>query len=540
MSTKKVSFKEMKEAVTRLLASQRGVSVDDRSTITMVDNMTEENLEMFYDRFCGVNEETGREIIERVKAVAAQAKEAREAGRRGGQGKKGGSEQKSDLEYAMEVIDGWGKPLVYNGAFFYEYSVAQGWVRCDKKVEFEAMRLKRTTQNNLVSCARVLLDLSRHNGGNNPAAYYKYGGADKSWTPTTLGDNQVLFCNGLLTMRAKNSTELSIPVRGNGRFMFEGFNENNLIFGPMITFPFSSDMLEEKDDAFTQRIEKALPEEELKDYLQKVCGLILQPHVLARYQIVFRGVPRSGKSTLATAIACAPAGLEGFVSMSEKTITKDQYASTALVNKFACVSHDSAQTSSWEHWFKEYSSGTFTVRRMRAEPITMATTAKMITTCNELQETRDQSGAMAQRYRLFDFNNPIPSNNTPGEAMMQTEAYWTDPARRIMVLSWLLRGVYLGLTENVIMPESMEAHIEEAISEQDVVRNFIKNNVVKADNKEGILQFSDLRETVYLRFKERISDQAIARFMEMYHDAETERKMIDGKRLRGYYGYAIK
>jgi phage/plasmid-associated DNA primase len=294
--------------------------------------------------------------------------------------------------------------------------------------------------------------------------------------------NQVLFSNGVLEI---NGGELEFTP-----------TQHRVIYGPRISLPYTDELFDEKCQEFESLIENALPEAEERTYLQRVCGLILQPHTILRGQIVFWGVPHSGKTTLATAIATAPAGVRGQCSVSEERLITDKWATTMLVNKFASVSNDSEFTPKWEAFMKQYTSGSFTAEAKFSKPTTVPTTAKLISTCNDMQSIRDVSGAAAMRYRIFQFKNQIAESNSTNQTERMSASYWADPERRKGIVAWMLNGLIDAIQFGIVEPFSMKQTKRKALAEACPLMEFVDEGIEAAPGQ--FLKCSDVNDALGL------------------------------------------
>lgn len=540
MSTKKVSFKEMKEAVTRLLAAQRGVSVDDPSTIAMVDNMARENLEMFYDRYCGVNQETGREIIERVKAAAAQVKKAKEVSRR--------KKEKTALEVAHEIIEAYGKPLVTDENGTLALSYEKGWFNCGGDLEELVLKSQGFKDTKVLEAIGILTRLGNEEEKKSTIFFQREAGATSRWEPVDLKANQVVFVNGVLTIRASDAEGDYAPTPGNKGHTFKPFDgKTPPIYGPMITIPFTHNLMHELDETnedemlFANSVTSALPDGIERELFQKSSGNVLQPHVLSRHINVLLGVPHSGKTSLVTAIGNAPAGARGFVKTEEKGLAENRFRSIMLYQKFVFFSDDSDKSPRSEAMHKQMTSGSMTYEGKGSKPFTAAITCKLFIAGNELTQVVDPSGALADRLRIFSFNTRLPESTKADKNKYMGEAFWSQEARRVGVLKWLLQGVQKELSEGTVTPEFMKNRVKAAIIEECPYRDFLINNVTYTGNEDDFVFSGDLLASIRQATGLRMSAKALANFMaNVFEGCQSTQKTSGGRKgLRGFKGYKM-
>jgi len=378
-----------------------------------------------------------------------------------------GSRKNSDYDIARQVVTEFGKPLAFHGGELWAFSLNTGWeivtdcmlAKCNEaakcNTEHTVFRIL-TTQMKTPNIDSVAI----------AATYWERKGGiwAGEWYPFFAQSNQILFANGILTVTPEG-------------LEFEP-TEKRIIYGPRVTIPFDDELLEKNCQTFSDLLDYAVPDEVERNYLQELCSLILQPHVIIRGQIVFWGEKHSGKTTLATAISCAPAGLVGASYIPENRLVMDKWASIPLVNKFANVSNDSDFTPKWEHFMKQYTGGTITVEPKFCRACSVPTTAKLISTCNEFQKLVDLSGAAAQRYKVFEFRKSLPETGSADQTQYMTPAYWCDLERRAGVVAWLINGLIRVVNNGLMEPESLKVKKQKAVGEGNPAYEWIVENLV--------------------------------------------------------------
>lgn len=419
----------------------------------------------------------------------------------------------NDYDMAQMVAEAWGKPMAFHGGEMWSFDPETGWTVASEHILSLANQMKgcntRSTVWEILANQYRTPSCDTHP---NPSTYWERVG--NKWEPFPVAQNQVLFANGILTI-GKSGVEFE-PT------------EERAIFGPRVTIPFDEELFDKHCQEFEALIDFSLPEPEHRVYLQKLCSLILQPHVTLRGQIVFWGVPHSGKSTLATAIAMAPSGLTGVSYQSEKRLTKDKWATISLLNKFANISNDSDFSSNWEAFMKDYTSGMVSVEPKFHKPTSLPATAKLLTTCNDFQKLTDTSGAAQQRYRVFEFTKPIPETPDPSQTFKMSPAYWCESNRRIGVLAWLLRGLELVLTEGLVEPESLKILKQRAVGEGNPALSWLSDNIEPAEG--NFLPTSEIVASMLSGNCEPPHGPTLAKYMlRMFGVAPTKEK-----RVRGY------
>ena len=368
----------------------------------------------------------------------------------------------SDFNLAKQVVEAWGKPIAFHAGEAWSFTIERGWEVFTNKILALCNKLRgqETSKTVFAILCNQLRTPDMQHVQETSTYWLRDGGVwDGDWVPFNVSSSGVVFANGILDLVSNVFTEL----------------HSSVIFGPRITVPYTG--MGETCTEFEKLLENGIPDEETRKYFQKICSLVMQPHVILRGQIVLWGVPYSGKTTIATAISCAPAGLVGASFLTESRIVADKFASTPLINKFANVSNDSEFTKKWEHWMKSYTSGTVVVEPKFHKLTSLPATAKMISTCNQMQRIQDTSGASEQRYRIFEFRNPLVDTGETSQSDKMCPAYWCDPERRKGIIGWMLRGLRMALAEGILEPSSMKQSKHDAISEADPLYRWVKEEL---------------------------------------------------------------
>jgi len=410
----------------------------------------------------------GNVILEPSAPIAGAKTKTKKRSAGSGTGQK--TERKNDYEIAAGVVEEWGKPLAFHGGEMWSFTQAEGWLVVTNQIlSLANKRRGMSTEKSVFQIICTQLATPDLSTVSTASTYWeRVGGVwGGRWEPFRLNSNQVALSNGILTVHA------------GGELEFEP-TEHRIIFGPRVTIPFDLEHgIDMECPEFERMVEYALPDLAERNYLQELSGLILQPHVLLRGQVVFWGEKHSGKTTLATALACAPAGLVGASFIAEDRIVYDKWAATPLTNKFANVSNDSDFTRKWESWMKQYTSGMFTVEPKFHRPTSMPTTAKLISTCNEFQTLTDESGAAEQRYRVFQFTKAVAETGRSEQTEFMKPEYWCAPERRAGIVGWMLRGLARVVEHGLVEPKSLTLKKKMAIGEANPAYHWLSENLSK-------------------------------------------------------------
>lgn len=448
--------------------------------------------------------------ISKSKAAAAPA---------AGVGPKSGKASAGGSEYyrAKKVVEEWGKPLAYAAGKVFECTDV-GWVDVTTSVLDRCNRVMgRNSENGAyrVLCNIVALP-------QDGAIYHRL--VDRRWIPLRLGLNELLFSDYKLDLLTGETEKIVEPI-----------------FGPRIMAPYAIDGDEPpRCPEFEEMVATALPNPEVRRHFQEIMGLILQPHAHIRHQIVLWGAPGSRKSSIATAIACAMAGHDGSAWTWEADLARDKWSSIALYGKFCNVSDDSPPSKAWGSWLKRYSSGIYTVEAKYHRPEAVPVTAKLISTCNEMQQMADASGAAADRLLPFRFDAAPPRSNIVDRDKWLQKDYWSDPTNRAGVLTWLLEGLERLRGRGTYMePEAWLISRRAAVAESDPTADTLTENLVAA-TKDDFVTASAVRALVPDLPSGRRGDMLLSRYIgRLFPGARKTRRKIGGVDVRGWEAMAL-
>ena len=353
------------------------------------------------------------------------------------------------------------------------------------------------------------------------------------WEPIAIPSTAVVFSDGVFDFETsvfKTWAELQYKM-----------------YGPRIMTPFAEAKNAKptaKFEEFKQTLALVMPDKEARDYFQKIMGRLLQPHVNIKKAVFIQGPSGSRKTTIATAIMCAMAGVGGFAIEPIDDLAENRFSQANLIGRFANLSDDpDGKADKWVGWFKRYTGssimrGEFKKVQAKNYPIT----AKLVVCCNRMPRMGDASDAVWSRLCVFNFERT-------GElqSAFETESsdndklhaeYWSDPDTRAAILGWLMDGLSKAISGGMAPPESVRTWNRQAAGDADVYRKLLEETYDKGE-AEDFIPTSELRAAL-----EQVgpppSDTTIALYMKTLFASAPDRKSVktDGgsEQVRGYPG----
>ena len=432
--------------------------------------------------------------------------------------------QRGDSDYvlAQRAVEGYGYPLAFSAGEFWRFSLHEGWVPCSEHFKSHCNQIKRSnTAHTVFAIAATRLAVPTVEQQARPVLYWeRVGGAwCEGWAPFEVQPHQILFTDSLVDI-----------LTGEAQLL-----DGRCIYGPRITLPWRVEDDSDEDTEFLHLVEHAFPDVELRRHFQEVMSLILLPHHQLRGQIILWGAPHTGKTTLATALACAPAGRLGMHTASEYSLVCSRWETAALTNKFCNLSDESPAVRGWPNFLKAYTSGVMRIEPKFGKVQSVTPTAKLISTSNEIQCLEDSSEAVAQRLYAFRFTRPIEMGRGGlGQTAHMTGGYWSDPKRRNSVLSWCYNGLErLHRRGCWDVPESAKAEIVTVMQQGDDTLATLKS-VLKADDT-GFVPTT----LILSKLGPKMTGKRLGRYMAtLYPGSENCRRRWNKEPVWGYSGVA--
>jgi hypothetical protein len=430
--------------------------------------------------------------------------------------------KRSHYKIAQDLVQNYTHQLAYNAGEFYAFIAERGWVCITSLLYSDAARECGTAPDRTV--IPILQNrLSIPANASQETVYWRMTGEDKfkpNWVPFHIEPSELLFADCIYDVITGETRE-----------------HPGCIFGPMINLPWVIDeeIEEPRNLEFESLIEHAIPEPEVRRHFQEVVSTLLQPHVPLRGQIVLWGEPYSGKTTIATALGCCPAGRVGLSQMQETEIVEDRFASCNLVNRFANVSDDSGQTNKWVDFMKRYTSGSMNVRPMYQKPVSVTPTAKLISTCNHIQGLSDASSACTDRMLVFRLDRCIEKVHGGRNDAKMTAVYWSSIEQREGVLTWLVDGLArLRKRGSFDVPEIVQNWKRDAEQEGDPVVDMIRTKLTASS--EGFVASSELKSL----FPPVTDGKKLGQYLRrLFPGVAQEFRKVDGKSVRGWVGVEV-
>jgi len=437
--------------------------------------------------------------------------------------------EKTDYAIAQDVVGQFSRPLTFQNGEFWGFTEKEGWSNCSQELFCLAAKLKKKNPD---KCIMPIIENQVRVPKDHviESLYWERTGDawNPKWVPLTIKQTELLFAEQIYDVLTGESVWL------NGR----------IIYGPMISLNYSyaeGDETEVRCPEFESLVAHAIPDQATRDHFQECCATILQPHATLRGQIVMWGKPYSGKTTLATAIGCCPGGRRGLSQAQEEELVRDKYTPSALVNRFANVSDDSASSRKWVSFLKRYTSGSMLVEAKYHMPETVTPPAKLISTCNQVQSLVDPSGAGVDRMLAFKFEHALPKIHGTSNDSKMTVLYWSQPERRNGILTWLVEGlVRLRLRGRFDPPASWVASLEEAAGKADPIAETLTELLVACpDGFVSVAEVAALFDGPDHATGNKSLVNKLPDYMERLFGAKKDKKYVEGKQVRGYKGVMI-
>lgn len=436
----------------------------------------------------------------------------------------------SDLEVARSVVENWPNHLAFVGGkayqlVLYDHNAIEGWVECTSALRAAVVEAKGNWADGVWKIIESRLQIPDAFAFDNPPSFWERSSNHKwesSWLPLYPTLNEVVFCDCIKDVKTGEERAISDKV----------------IWGPLITMsclkllePENLDF--EHETPFQTLLKNSFGEGDNGELFQELMSTILQPHRIIRRQIVLYGVPHSGKTSLATAICCAPSGQRGLSTAQDAQLVRDKWCTTMLLGKFANLSDDSAQTPHWVPFLKQYTSGRMICEPKGISPFSAVPTAKLISTCNDLPDLADGSGAAGDRFYPFEFTKRLKEMPDLNQERFMHAAYWSQLRQRKEVLRWLWAGLERLIQRGEFKyPKGYQEKREELRGQADPIEGDLKQVIKKS--AEGFIPTHEILQ----RYPSLTSQKVSAYMLRLFPGCKATKRTKNGTQVRGYSGVA--
>lgn len=280
------------------------------------------------------------------------------------------------------------------------------------------------------------------------------------------------------------------------------------------------------DSKFAKMLAYALPNDEVRDFVQEQCALALMPDCMS-HCAWWHGAPAASKSTLAemiAAVSCQVARIS-FRNLKER-FGLEPIVGASLIMVDECEGGKVEDEST----FKRLVSGNGTcIDRKNEKAIPeYHSNAKWIVSCQDAPFFKDKSGAMERRVGAVPFHHSVPEHERVlnyHKVLLKEEGH--------IFLDWLLIGLRRVVQRGRILTNSERP--EEIRSHQEAVR-LNTDSILAWCLAEGVTytpgSFHYDRKEVYDRYQAWCEGEA----RECLTDIVFWRRLRDGKYVEGWKG----
>ncbi len=329
--------------------------------------------------------------------------------------------------------------------------------------------------------------------------------------------------------------------------------DGDMVFGPTVSLSYEEvrkSVPTPRYDEFINSLIAAVPNSESLYYFQKIMSGVLQPHVPQKQGIFFNGLSGARKSTIATAILCAPGGYAGMSIESIDDLANNKHAQANLIGKFANLSDDpDGMTPKLTGWFKRFTGssiqrGEFKFVQSRNYP----TTAKLVVCCNQIPRMGDASDAVWSRLQVFNFERAGDAAKRYDEGTAENiklgVQYWCDRQTRACITRWLLLGLQARFKEGAKIPAQVREWNMDAIAQSDPLRGALFSLFIRTTDDTSFVSTEDIIAGL-LSEGIKANGITVASYMESVYKSKTVTqtvKLADGSErlVRGYRNVARK
>lgn len=243
---------------------------------------------------------------------------------------------------------------------------------------------------------------------------------------------------------------------------------------------------------WTAFLERVLPSEALRTFVQRATGYSLTANTRERILLILYGLGRNGKSTFLEAIRDVLGSDDGY-AMKTPAETLMAKPSGGIPNdiarlkgaRFVAASETEANRRLAESLVKEITGNdTISARFMRSEWFDFRPTHKVWLATNHKPQVNGTDPAIWDRIKLIPFEVRIPDDEMDPELLDKLQD------ERDGIFAWAVRGCLAWQQEGLAEPEEVKAATAEYRNDEDVLAAFIDECCVVSPNAWAT--FSDL------------------------------------------------
>lgn len=287
--------------------------------------------------------------------------------------------------------------------------------------------------------------------------------------------------------------------RINPAFFKLGFDSSEVLSTPEVFFDPSKTNEEVIKGFFGSRFEQflkevfvekesKLPDDELIEFMQLLCGYILLDTNEAQTLFIFNGSGQNGKSVFIEVIRLL-IGSQFVSSISLEALTTRQFSLSFLVGKKVnMVSEDESKHMRSDLLKAIISGDSITADRKYESSVQFKPRVKFILASNNLPTFESVEFAIRRRLKIVPFHRRFT------EAEKDTRLVEKLTKELPIILSWALRGAYL-LTKNnfrFTTPDAMRVMMDEFEEEQSSSIEFFEENFVTTQSEEDFVEIQRL------------------------------------------------
>jgi len=280
--------------------------------------------------------------------------------------------------------------------------------------------------------------------------------------------------------------------------------------------------------------------------LFQIIGYTLYPEIKFRKAFMLVGEGANGKSTFINLIKELLRDYAKDISPRELFDSQNRFIVANLYHKLAnAVAESKDYTIDDMDRFKRLTGGDwFTADVKFKDPITFKNIAKLIVASNNMPHLRDTNDkAFWHRWIIIEFPHRFQDDDT------WAKRTFTDEEKNGIITVALLAFIRVIQQRHFDFEQSEKEVMDIWLAKIDKVYSFIKTYVEKGilmlDPKNGDLWVA--RDDLYNMYKDYCIDigergvgrKAFARALREYFGITTEKKNIDGKRVRAFVGIAV-